>query len=81
MEEKRRPILLFFFHRHNKMSCLSATIHSLMGGRGSHQAANVAVPGICLGTTTKRELLPLPWGELLPSLCKQPALPLERTIA
>lgn len=63
------------------MSCLSATIYSLMGGRGSHQAAKLAIPGICLGTATKRELLPLPWGELLLSLRKQPALPLERTIA
>lgn len=69
-----------FFQRHNKMSCLSDTIYSLMGG-GSHQAANVAIPGICLGTTTKRELLPSPWGELLLLLLKQPARPLQRTIA
>lgn len=48
------------------------------GGRGPHQAANVAIAGICLGATTKRE----PWGELsLPLRKQQPALPLERTIA
>lgn len=63
------------------MSCLNATMYSLMGGRGFHRAASIAIPGICLGTTTKRELLPLPWGELLLPLCKQPALPLESTIA
>lgn len=63
------------FRQHNKMSRSSATIYHQWQGTTPPPlhvsvcvSGNIAMANICLGETTKEELLLLPWGEPFLSL-------------